>query len=70
MSEWEPMETAPVGGGDLLLLTIDSGPVRGRFRSGSEGEQEMSLVAWRETSSGTIVEPFVWMHLPEPQVST
>ncbi len=65
--EWQPIETAPAGKGDLSLYSAkDNIQFCGRYRSGAKGEPQQKWVAWRSSCSGMILDPSHWRRLQDP----
>jgi hypothetical protein len=64
MSEWQPIETAPKHGGNIMLWCVDLVGGNGRVATGS----------WRDSYGGSwwdyhmeyMLNPTHWMPLPEP----
>lgn len=58
--DWQPIETAPKDGREIILFDPDYFP-----RSGFEGRYSAPGANWF-SSFGSPVEPTHWMPLPEP----
>jgi hypothetical protein len=64
MSEWQPIETAPKHGGNIMLWCVDLVGGNGRVATG----------LWRDSYGGSwwdyhmeyMLNPTHWMPLPEP----
>jgi hypothetical protein len=65
MGEWRPIQTAPKDR-SILLHTAYGLTYCGRWRSGTIGEPQEAVVAWRCDSSGRFATPTHWMPLPAP----
>lgn len=66
MSGWQPIETAPKDGSDVLLLMRGGMMYVGRWRDGCLGEPQVGEVAWRSSCSGRFANPTHWCPLPDP----
>ena len=68
MSKWQPMETAPTDGTDILVY----GPWRGEFSQLKHpshiwtGRYSPSSKCWFISNTVEFVDPTHWMPLPEP----
>lgn len=66
MSNWQPIETAPKNGTEVLTWGVRRGMDIAVYDPGSENEE----YAWTCTSSGMSLDhesrPTHWMPLPEP----
>jgi hypothetical protein len=65
--EWQPIETAPKDGTEVLLNSRTS-PYVGSWRRGWVGEPQDNEVGWRASCCGRWTGPTCWMPLPAPPV--
>lgn len=75
MTEWQPIETAPISGEAILCLNADTGEVRvGVRKQFSDVHYERTGRHWYEWFRDDLhcrghtwsIEPTHWMPLPEP----
>jgi hypothetical protein len=69
MSEWQPIETAPKDGSEILLLRSDGwpNPIRATWTTGWEGSfWRPSEDEVRDLLGEEIESPISWMPSPEP----
>jgi hypothetical protein len=76
MSEWQPIETAPKDGTEILLRVKKRAGVTGKYLVGHYMEEgsycdeyppiDKGWYFWNGCSFDKASEPTNWMHLPEP----
>lgn len=67
MADWQPIETAPRDGTDVLVFCADSKEMFVGFNNPDEGSTDPSIFFTALTRSGTRIgcRPHFWMPLPE-----
>lgn len=70
MSEWQPIETAPKDGTEVLVWALWIDPDTDSFGSGSTFHKaridKWVRGAWWRTKQSPHMQPTHWMPLPEP----
>jgi hypothetical protein len=60
---WQPMETAPKDGTEVLLDS-KTVPYVGRWRRGTFGDPQENEIGWRASCCGRWTNPTRWAPLP------
>lgn len=63
--QWRDMSSAPRDRSILLHTNAFTPVYVGRYRTGTMGEPQPSVLAWRCDSSGRFANPRLWVDIPE-----